>query len=205
MLGQRRWYYGRVLKRRNAMISLPVLPYFYALSPNLGDPENDYLEQYQQGVITAESKMLYETLLKEGPLDTIALRKAARLSSSGSDGRFTKALDDLQMEFKVLPVGVSPVGAWRYAFIYELTHRHYPDLITQAGQVFENDARQHLIRLYIQSVGAAPVADIARLFGWKNDITQKNLKKVLTGGEFVEASFPQQTQPWVTLAQLSES
>jgi len=32
-LGQRLWYYGRVLAQRNAMISLALLPCFYALSP----------------------------------------------------------------------------------------------------------------------------------------------------------------------------
>src|ERR1035437_10293576 len=32
-LDKRRWYYGRTLRRRNTLISLDVLPYFYALSP----------------------------------------------------------------------------------------------------------------------------------------------------------------------------
>jgi hypothetical protein len=204
LLGQKRWYYGRVLKRRNAMISLAALPFFYALSPNLGDPENDYLDQYHQGTMTAESKSLYETLLNEGPLDTIALRKAARLSSPGSDSRYTKALDDLQMEFKVIPVGISPVGAWRYAFIYELTHRHFPDLIPQAGQIYESDARHTLIRMYIDSVGAVPMTEISRVFSWKHDITERSLKPILAGGKVVMAGFPQQNQPWVGLAQLIE-
>jgi hypothetical protein len=204
LLGQRRWYYGRVLKRRNAMLSLAVLPYFYVLSPNYGDPENDYLEQYLQGTLTAESKALYECLLTEGPLDTIALRKAARLSGTASDGRFTKALDDLQMGFKVLPVGISPAGAWRYAFIYDLTHRQYPDLIGQAGALYESAARQHLTLLYLQSVGAVPQFQVARLFGWKIDDTEKCLRPLLASGQLVTAAFPDQPYPWVGLTQLLE-
>src|SRR5512135_3695577 len=121
-LGKKRWYYGRVLKHRNAMISLALLPYFYALSPNYGEPEEDYLIQYQLGQLRPESKWVYEALLHEGPMDTISLRKRAHLSNRESDGRFNAALDNLQMDFRVIPIGIAPVGAWRYAFIYECTH-----------------------------------------------------------------------------------
>ena len=48
-LGKRLWYYGRVLSNRNAMVSLDLLPFFYALSPNYGSPSEDYLEQYMLG------------------------------------------------------------------------------------------------------------------------------------------------------------
>lgn len=204
LLGQRRWYYGRVLKRRNAMISLAALPYFYVLSPNLGDPENDYLEQYLQGTLTAESKAIYECLLTQGPLDTLALRKAAHLASTGSNGRFAKALDDLQMAFKVVPVGISQAGGWRYAFIYDLTHRHFPDLISQAGALYESTARQHLAWLYLQSVGAVPAAQVGRLFGWKTSEAEACLKALLAAGKCVTAEFSGQPQPWVGLPQLVE-
>jgi hypothetical protein len=50
------------------MISLEMLPYFYALSPNYGDPENDYLDDYKKGVLPVEARQVYETLLKEAKL-----------------------------------------------------------------------------------------------------------------------------------------
>ena len=123
--------------------------------------------------MTAEAKSVYETLLQEGPLDTIALRKAAHLSSRESNSSFNKALNDLQMDFKVLPVGVSPVGAWRYAFIYELSHRHFPNLIEQASHIFEADARLYLAQKTIRSLGATPASFISRCFAgiktsWRN-------------------------------------
>jgi hypothetical protein len=167
-LGKKRWYYGRVIKRRNAMISLEALPLFYALSPNYGEPEQDYLIQYEQGQLRPEAKWVFEALLQQGPLDTLALRKAAHLSSTGSDSHFTRALDDLMMEFRILPVGVAPVGAWKYAFIYDCTHRHLPDLferVVQAG-LEEPDARRRILELYLKSTGAAQEADMTRIFGW---------------------------------------
>lgn len=165
MLGRRLWYYGRTLRRRNTMISLEALPYFYALSPNFGDYENDYLEQYASGALTQESKLLYEALLTEGPLDTQALRRAARLSSN--DSRFNRALDDLQVQFKVLPVGVAPVGRWRYAFIYDISARHFPNLMDSARLISERGAREFLLRRYFLSVGAARLRDIQLLFHWR--------------------------------------
>ena len=75
LLGARRWYYGKILRKRATFIALDVVPYFYALSENYGAPAEDYLAQYQEGRLTFEAKTVYETLLTEGPLDTISLRK----------------------------------------------------------------------------------------------------------------------------------
>ena len=38
LLGQRRWFYAKLLRRRATLVSLDTLPYFYALSENFGDP-----------------------------------------------------------------------------------------------------------------------------------------------------------------------
>jgi hypothetical protein len=67
LLGARRWYYARVLRKKSTIISLEAAPYFYALSENYGAPEEDYLVQYMQGRLTQEAKAVYETLLEEGP------------------------------------------------------------------------------------------------------------------------------------------
>src|SRR5437764_2525442 len=48
MLDKRRWYYGKLLKRRGTMIALDLLPYFYALSENYGEPD-DFEREYQAG------------------------------------------------------------------------------------------------------------------------------------------------------------
>ena len=103
MLGERQWYYAKLLRKKATMISSAVAPYFYALSQNFGSPEEDYLLQYEQGAMTHEAKTVYEALLREGRLDSMALRKAARLA----DTRFNRALDELQADCKILPVGVA--------------------------------------------------------------------------------------------------
>lgn len=179
LLGARRWYYGKVLRKKATMISLDILPQFYALSENYGSPEEDYQVQYMQGRMTQEAKAVYEALLSEGPLDTINLRRTAHLSSRESDSRFSRALADLQADFKILPVGVSQAGGWRYSHIYDLVPRHFPDLIDRTRYVKEGDARKVLVRTYMQSVGAAQKPDIRKIFRWPPQLLNKTLDSLV--------------------------
>jgi hypothetical protein len=155
LLGKKRWYYARVLCRRNTLISIEMLPYFYALSPNYGSPEDDYLIEYEQGTLTQEEKVVYETLLEEGALNTLELRKEAHLSSSANTSRFSRALDDLQRDFRVLPVGIAEAGAWHYSFIYDAFHRSFPEIIEQAHAIKKSQAIHRILEAYFLSVGAA--------------------------------------------------
>lgn len=172
-LGGESWYYAKVLRKRATMIALDLAPYFYALSENYGSPEHDYLTLYEQGRLTQEAKAVYEALLKDGPLDTVALRRRTHLTSRSSDYRFSRALTELQTDFKILPVGVSQSGGWHYAFIYELAPRHYPEIPIQARTIREAEARRQLLASYFKSVGAAQLPDITKLFGWRTSAAKK--------------------------------
>ncbi len=182
MLGARRWYYAKVLRRKATFIALDVVPLFYALSENYGEPEQDYLLQYQEGRLTFEAKAVYETLLAEGPLDSISLRKLARLSSRESEARFNRALESLQGDFKILPVGVAQAGAWNYAFVYDLVHRFYPDLPEQARAIRQADARRKLAGIYLASVGAILEKGVASLFGWSKGETAAAIAALTADG-----------------------
>ncbi|HNT25682.1 MAG TPA: crosslink repair DNA glycosylase YcaQ family protein [Anaerolineales bacterium] len=191
LLGKKAWYYAKVLRKKATIISLQAAPYFYALTENYGSPAEDYLTIYEQGRLTLEAKQVYEVLLDKGPLDTVTLRKAAHLTSNGSETRFNRALSDLQADFKILPVGVTEAGAWHYAFSYDIVPRHYPELLEQARYIGELDACRKLAELYLRSVGAAQLRDITRLFGWKPELARKVLehwqqKGLLQGGLTLE-------------------
>jgi hypothetical protein len=182
MLGKHLWYYAKVLRKRATIISLQTAPYFYALSENYGSPEEDYLTLYKQGRLTLESKLVFEALLNAGPLDTIALRRATHLTSRESDSRFNKALVDLQAGFQILPVGVSEAGRWHYAFVYEVVHRHFPELLDQARTISERQARKKLVELTLRSVGVAQIRDLYRLFGWSPEETGRAVDDLVKEG-----------------------
>lgn len=165
-LNERVWFYGKLLRHKATLVSLNFLPNFYALSENFGDYEHDYLEEYQTGAMSSEAKQIYEALLKNGALDAVRLRREARLSSEANKPRFEKALTELQIGLKVLPVGIAPAGAWRYAFIYEILPRWYPQVPDRARGIDRAGARAAILGQYLRNVVTSPLASAARLFGW---------------------------------------
>jgi len=182
LLDKRVWYYARILKKRNTLISNDSIPYFYALSNNFGDPEAEINEQYYQGLLPMEAKSIFETLLEKGPLDSITLRREAHLTGQKSNAPFTRALDLLQKELKVLPVAVTDAGTWHYAFVYDLTHRYHPELLEKSRYLTEKQARVQLARLYMNSVGAATPKQIRSLFGWTEIQTADALQQLERSG-----------------------
>jgi hypothetical protein len=162
-LDKKWWYYGKLLKRRATLVSLAELPYFYALSENYGSLD-DYLQEYADGLMTAEAKAIYEALLEHGPLDTIRLRREARMSAQSAKSRFDRALVELQVGLKVVPVGVAESGAWRYAFVYALLLRWFPDVSERARQIGRGAARPALVSRYLDNVVAADRKMIGKVF-----------------------------------------
>jgi hypothetical protein len=202
-LDKRIWYYAKILRKKATMISLDIAPYFYALSENYGSPEEDYLLAYEEGRMAQSAKQVYEALLTEGALNTLDLRKAAKLSNA-KDSEFNKALEYLQSDFKILPVGVSQAGAWKYSFIYEIVPRHYLDLPEQARKIGEGGVRSKLVELYFQSVGAAQERDAVKLFGWKRELVTRAIVGLVAKRVLVEVEHPKQKGSWIALHGLAK-
>lgn len=187
-LDERWWYYGKLLRRRATLISLEELPYFYALSPNFGGLE-DYLMEYEDGKMTAEAKQLYEALLEHGPLDKIELRRRAHLSSRSANSRADRALVELQVGLKVLPVGVSEAGSWNYAFIYDIVQRYFPWLPERARPIQRSEARRRLVQRYLDNVVAAERGMVSKMFHvmrWTKREMERTLDALLEEGSVRE-------------------
>ncbi len=182
LLPARQWYYGKVLRKKATIISLDVAPSFYALSENFGEPEQDYLDQYKAGQLTHDAKTVYEVLLQDGPLDTPEIRRRARMTARTSDSPFNRAIEFLQADFKILPVGVAEVGRWKYAFNYECVHRWYPDLLERARAIRQSDARIKLVEFYLMSVGAAQAKQANLLFGWSKADARAAIEAIVGTG-----------------------
>jgi uncharacterized protein YcaQ len=197
-LGKHHWYYAKVLRHKATFISLEIAPYFYALSENYGSPEEDYIISYDEGHLTLAARQIYETLLDKGSLDTISLRKAAHLLNA-KESAFNRAMEDLQMDFKIMPVGIAEAGAWKYSYRYDLTSRHFPELLEKARLIQEAEARQKIIKLTIDSVGAAQERDIVKLFGWKPELVKRAIKSLIGNQKLAEGEFPGKVGAWLAL------
>lgn len=197
-LDKKIWYYAKILRGKATMISLEIAPYFYALSENYGAPEEDYLIAYREGRLTQAAKQVYETLLEHGKLNTLDLRKLSKLSNA-KDSEFNKALEYLQRDFKILPVGVAQAGAWKYSHIYEITTRHFPDLSEQARRISESQARAKILQLYFNMIGAAQMRDVNKLFGWGNEVVKRSVGTLMDAGTLVLTGHPKSAGEWVAV------
>jgi DNA glycosylase AlkZ-like len=165
-LDKKLWYYGKLVRHKATLVSLDFLPNFYALSENYGDYQQDYLDEYREGRLSAEAKTIYAALLKNGALDAVRLRRESHMISEANKARFEKALTELQTGLKVLPVGITEAGAWRYAFIYELLPRWLPDVPEKAHDIGRGQARRAILDQYLRNVIATTMQAASRVFGW---------------------------------------
>ena len=196
-LDKRWWYYGKFLRRRATLVSFEMFPYFYALSENYGSLD-DYLQEYEDGLMTAEARAIYEALLEHGPLDTVQLRREARMSADSAKSRFERGLVELQVGLKVLPIGVAEAGAWNYAFVYEILQRHFPDLPGQARPIGRGDARRVLVQRYIDNVVATDRKMIGKVFHvlkWTSRELERAIATLLEEGTVREAQIRGAKQP----------
>ena len=136
-------------------------------------------------------------------MDTIELRRETHLTSRTSDSHFDRAMAELQSDFKILPVGVTQSGGWRYAFAYDILPRHYPDIPQKALYISESEARQKLSELYFCSVGAARLKDLVRLFRWSRIHVEQSVEELTKQG-FIGSSFETENHPdeWFVLTEL---
>ena len=196
MLDQRRWYYGKLLRGKATFVSLEVLPNFYALSKRVADID-DFREAYHAGHLSMEAKLIAEAILMNGPTNTVRLRQITHLTSQGSKSRFNKALSDLQRGLWIVPIGVAEAGSWRYAFIYELLDRWFPEIPERAHHMTTQKARATLAASYFGSVGAAESSGLQKVMGWSREdafesilnLREKNLLIELPDGRWASTAW----------------
>jgi len=176
------FYYGKLLRKKPLLVALDLLPTFYALSPNYGEPD-DYLERYAEGKLSREAKQVYEVLLREGPMATTFLRQRAGLPGGGENARrFDHALTELQVELRIVKCGISDANRWGYAYVYDLFLRRYPDVPEQARAIGADEAREALLLCYLRNVVAVPETSAQRLFGWEPREWERLLERLVERG-----------------------
>ncbi len=169
LVTRRKVYYGRVLRRKPTFISLAYVPHFYALSGNVGEPD-DYLVAYRAGHLSLLARDLYEQIARRGPVNTWELRRHF-VSADDSSSRLHRALDELQERFLIAKVA-EVEGRGNYAYIWDTFARWMPEVIRQAGRIRSEEAAAAVLRGYLKIVGAATSRQVADLFRWPPSLLQ---------------------------------
>ena len=186
LLGKKKWYYAKVLRRKSTIISLELIPYFFALSQIVHDGLDKITYLYQQGKITTEDKQIYSSIIISGPIDTITLRNQFNFTTSTNASRFNRALESLQRDFRIVPSGISQSGRWKYSYIYQTVQNVFPEIVEQSRRIIKEDAFAKILYAFFRSNGTGTTKQIQRIFGWHKCDIQMAINDLISTGEIIQ-------------------
>jgi hypothetical protein len=162
---RKRAFYGKCFRGRGTFISLKQLPYFLAMRGTAIEPD-DYGEFYSSGRITENARAIWEALTTHGPLATLELRNVAKMDSKAGNGRFKRAMAELQCMLIVVHFGTEQETAAWASGKFELVCRAFPKETAAARGITPEAARRALATKFLTLCPESPPRNVAHLFGW---------------------------------------
>ena len=148
-----RIYYGKLRGNRSIFIARKLVPHFNALSGLTRKQEPSLLSQPAHNIL--------KVLRQEWELATRDLRSASGVKERSV---FTKAIDELQRVFKVIPGEI--VYAPKFTYIWTLTESRFQDEL--ATVVSREEALKEIARVYLAGAGMTLRGELARVTGLSN-------------------------------------
>lgn len=148
-----RVYYGKLRGNRSIFITRRLVPHFNALSG---------LERKQEpSVLSRPAQDILKVLRKEWEMATGDLRRASGVNDRSA---FTKAIDELQRVFKVIPGEV--VYEPKFTYIWTLAESRFQDELATA--LSREEALKEIARAYLIGAGMTFRGELARVTGLSN-------------------------------------
>lgn len=148
-----RIYYGKLRGNRSIFIARKLVPHFNALSGLTRKQEPSLLSQPAQNIL--------KVLRQEWEMATRDLRSASGVKERSA---FTKAIDELQRVFKVIPGEIVYVP--KFTYIWTLTESRFQDEL--ATVVSREEALKEIARVYLAGAGMTLRGELARVTGLSN-------------------------------------
>jgi len=187
LIGQRKWYYAKILRRKSTIISLNMVPNFLAITPTAFYGPEDLVYLLRQGRISREEYEIHAVLTEEGTLDTISLWTMVHSRIACSRARFNRALTLLQKQLLIIADGIAQAGRWRYAYEYRLVQDVYPDLIQKGCDIPATNARGTIILSIIHSNGMDYLSNIHKVLQWEKQDVESAISNLLAGKRITRA------------------
>jgi hypothetical protein len=148
-----RVYYGKLRGSRSLFVARRLVPHFNALS--------GLTRKQEQSVLSRPAQDILMVLRKEWEMATRDLRIASGVKERGL---FTKAIDELQRVFKVLPGEI--VYEPKFTYIWTLAESRFQDELETF--VSREDALKEIARSYLLGAGMTLRGELARVTGLSN-------------------------------------
>jgi hypothetical protein len=192
-------YGGRIVRRKATLVSMELLPAFYAVYQT-GGGYAMYEEEYYWGRLGELANRVAEHLDRNGPTPTDVLRRAVVPSGKQHTRSFHAALLELQSKFKVVTVGLEDRG-WGVRAL-DLFVNWVPEKIDRRAERMERrEALKSILEAFVSTAGAVPEAAAARAFGWHSAEALAAVDSLIESGRIRRARFRgDPRKPWLAVA-----
>ena len=145
-----RVYYAKIAKARTFFVAPRLVPHFNAL---WGVPRRKEAER-----LSDDARAVLKVLRREWEMGTADLRSASKVADRA---RFTRALDELQRAFKVIPQEVL-YEPW-FTYIWTLAEARFPrELAVKVGR---REALREVARAFLEGAGVTLRGELAKVTG----------------------------------------
>jgi len=149
---QKRIYYGKLVQGQVTLISLEIFPYIYKL-------------QHSRKEIGETAKKMLDLLRRQGATSTTSLRKQLNLMGRDRKNIFTKALNQLQLDFAITVV--SREKSPKMTYTWDLVERWIPrDLIDRANKTSLDLAKEKVVSKLMENAVITKQEQADKLLGW---------------------------------------
>jgi len=148
-----RIYYGKLRGNRAIFVTRRLVPYFNAVAGLGRKQERTALSQPAQDIL--------RVLRKEWEMATGDLRSASGVKDRGA---FTKAIDELQRVFKVVPSEI--VYEPKFTYIWSLAESRFHDELEMT--MSREEALKEIAKAYLLGAGMTWRGELARVTGLSN-------------------------------------
>ena len=148
-----RVYYGKLRGSRATFITRKLVPHFNAIS--------GLSRKRESAVLSQAARSILKVLRKEWEMATGDLRDASGVIDRTT---FTKAIDELQRVFKVIPAEI--VYQPKFTYIWSLAESRFQDELGRT--ISREEALREIARAYLFGAGLTWRGELARVTGLSN-------------------------------------
>lgn len=197
----RRVYYGRLLHGRPLLVSLDLVPAFYALARGR-QRALDYRTEYAAGRLSHTAGRLMEALLREHPQFTRELRASCFLLEPRRTREFERAMTELQRGLWVVKTEerYEPTFSYRW----DLLEAWLPEAVAEGRRMARARALEQLVARYVAGAVFTSAPLLARLFAVPGQEIATTVGRLVRQGALREQSVPGWPGRWL-LAGRSET
>jgi hypothetical protein len=197
---RKRAYNGRLVRRKATLVSMKLLPAFFAVYLT-GGGHAMYEEEYYWGKLGQLANKIAERLDHEGPMPVDALRSSVVPPGKQQTRRFHSALFELQSKFKIVSVGLADRG-WGVR-ILDLFMNWIPSTVErQAEKMSRTEAIRRISAAFVNAAGAVPERVLPRTFGWSPAETSLAVDHLLSTGSIRRTRIRGEPGTWLASAKL---